>query len=521
MVRMVRFPAGPGCRVIASISWVVVTEKGGPTRESGTNDAMSDGIEISRRPPASDKVVAPERDPRTGRIGSSDRSGKDRHDPGHRRRRRSLRSAKVLVPVGVTLAGLLIATGAILAARGGDDPQTAAPPAETSPTTSAAPAVVPVPVTTPATTEAATTTTTTVAAPEPVCSVTVVEGAATTQSDGDTSPSPLAADSSLAPGGTIATNAIGLAQIENAGGALTRLDSSSTSTCVDDGVLGLTDGRAWSRTRDEPLTIELANRSVEIDPESAVAVDCDVDPQCSVVVVQGAVTLTGSGPEVSLDAPRSIVLDPVRAVESASETVVPFDGAFGDPWMADNAERDAELGFDDAATIYSALGPAYASLAGAYNGQRTIIAAACTDGPCDIGRSVGDVADRTYTFDVDCTGSLCVGEAIVEYTVADVDKVANVPLAFDGSTYTWTVETPSFQCSYDDDGNGSFETLLGDLDLTIVYTLTPEAAEIRGDQYVMTGVRVLAVADNVIVNPHPRCAAYGPSTNTGEFVGTR
>lgn len=471
----------------------------------------------STRPPSVRDVVAPERNLRSGRLGRVDRADKERQANDRTiRRRPRLGSAKYLVPAAAAVAGALIAGGVLLAGRGGGAAGEATPGVGSVETTVNSPSTVAT-TTPPPTTSLVPTTALVVSA----CVVSPTAGETTVRPDAAAAPAPAAPRSDAAPGAIVETASGARAELLTDGDALTRLDADSSSTCAAAGRIEITSGRTWSRTRSGPLTLSVADYTVDVAPDSAVAISCRAAPACSIAVVQGSALLSSSRQGVSLDAPQSIVLDSDPAVELQSRSIVPFDSAFGDEWMTENAALDAAQGLAGAADLYAQHGPAFASLAGTFVGQRTVLEVGCLDGPCSPGFTVGNVAERTYTFDIDCAASLCVGTAIIEYVLAGAAQTATVPMAFDGSVYRWTLQAPSYQCSFDDNRDGVAETLLGDLQLNIDYTLTPQAAEVRDDRYVVTAISVLAESTNTVTNPHPRCAAFGSSRNTSEFVASR
>ena len=482
----------------------------------------------------SSRLVRDERNPRTGWPGGIKTPPGARHQKNNDGTPRRHVSPKRIAAIGGLALVLVLVAGVVaFAARRGDSGRRALVPptvvATTKPPVSTIAPALAVPQTLPATTAASTT----AAALAPFCIATILGGQLQAQRVNEAGFTPVADQLSFATGDTVRTDATGFAQLVGLdGGTITRLDAGTQLTCASPRRTSQNGGRTWSRTGSSPLMIAMSAGSVAVAPNSAIVVDCR-QPNCVVVLLQGhAEVPLADGATLAFDAPRSIALlppsgDPAQvaqivALESASQRVVPYDSAFADPWTLDNALKDVAYGFGDPTAIYARLGPAYGSLEGQFAGKRTVIVAECTNGPCDFGPPVGNVADRTYNFSIDCSaGFPCTGNVVAQYGVGNEVRQATVPLAFDGATYTWGIDAQSFQCGFDNNGDGVFDTLLGELSLSIRWKLTPTSAEVRDGRYVVTAFHATADGVNAITRPDPQCSQFGPSHNVGDIVGSR
>ena len=230
----------------------------------------------------------------------------------------------------------------------------------------------------------------------------------------------------VAVGDGVRTDATGYAEIAYLDGSRTRLDISTefeVLELVDDAGVASTRtsmgvGRTWHRV--ESVGAAGGGYSVETSQATATvrgtafAIECLTPTECTYVVAEGVIELAlADGSIVELVAPAAVT---VTNGVAGAVVAVPFDGVFGDPWLADNGARDASAGFADAATMYQTYGPAYASLNGTFTGTRTVTQLDCI-GPCDpTSPPVGDVAERSYTFAIDCAGGVpCAGTVATEY----------------------------------------------------------------------------------------------------------
>jgi hypothetical protein len=121
---------------------------------------------------------------------------------------------------------------------------------------------------------------------------------------------------------------------------------------------------------------------------------------------------------------------------------VPFDGAFTDAWLFDNAGRDVDSGFEAAAVVYQGHGPTYGSITGTFTGTRTVTATSCAGPACPPEEfPVGHVGDRSYTFAIDCSNGVpCVGTIETDYVFDSVLTQTDLPIEFDGTSFRWVLE---------------------------------------------------------------------------------
>ena len=318
----------------------------------------------------------------------------------------------------------------------------------------------------------------------------------------------------VAVGDVVRTDATGFAAVTYFDGSLTRLDVDTEFEVlelvdeVDESVvrtrMGL--GRTWHRVQ---TLGEGGEYSVETSVATAVvqgtafSIECVSATECTFLVVEGSLLVVfADGTDVELVAPAALTVDEAGVGDVIP---VPFDGAFGDDWLFDNARRDVEADatFASAAEIYQAHGVQYAGIAGTYTGTRTVTSLECVT-ICVGDHPVGDVADRSYTFEVDCAdGVPCTGTIDTEYFDGEANARATLPLGFDGTSFRWELEYSGPSCSSDMDGDGVYETPTGNLDTSISWVMTPTAAEIIDDRWVVTEMSDLSVggAVNTITDP--------------------
>jgi hypothetical protein len=402
------------------------------------------------------------------------------------------------------IAATIVVAAVLTSCAGGDDTSgddasaDSTPPPATSPTTEAdattTSSVADATTTTEATSTTEATTTTTVAAAvadaisiEPAVDVRVGTATAFTAI---TDPEPVAA------GDTVRTDASGFAEIAYFDGSLTRLDVDTEFEVLElvDAVeesavrtrMGL--GRTWHRV--ESLG-EGGEFSVETSVATAVvqgtafSIACADETSCTFMVVEGQLRIDlPDGTSVDLVAPAALVVD----AEGPGEPMpVPFDGAFGDEWLFDNGQRDVEPGYPSPAEIFQAHGPSYGSISGTFTGIRTVTALDCVTICHPETPPVGDVADRSYTFEIDCSGGIpCIGTIDTEYQIGAEVARATLPIEFDGTSYRWVLEYSGPSCFEDMDGDGEWETETGNRDTTIDWVMTPTAGEIVDDRWVVT-----------------------------------
>ena len=324
-------------------------------------------------------------------------------------------------------------------------------------------------------------------------------------------------------GDAVRTDVTGFAEIIYPDGSLTRLDAETeleirALSDVDDVVTTETElvsGRIWNRVEqlagpDDAFTVDTPVASATVRG-TAFVVDCRTSNACTFTVLEGTIIVAPDGGEpITLEAPRSLTVTAAGAPEDA--VLVPFDAAFADPWISENAERDVEAGFPDRVAMYRSYGPALASLEGTFRGTRTIVGTECLDGPgCVPGTPVGDVAEREYTFTVDCSeGYPCTGQVDAEYRIEGEVKSIVVPVVGSASGFSYTFSSSIPVCYFG-------ETGLGNYDVTWRYEGRPTAAEARGDRWVVTEIEMTAIVENIVTAQDPDCAAAG-YTSTRETV---
>ncbi len=328
--------------------------------------------------------------------------------------------------------------------------------------------------------------------------------------------SPLDGAEDVAIGDVVRTDATGYAEIAYFDGSRTRLDVDTEFEIVelvdDPGEsavrtrMGL--GRTWHRVEslgEGEYSVE-TSVGVATVVGTAFSIECEPD-RCRFVVVDGIVDVAlADGSSVRLTAPAALEVTDAGAAEPVP---APFDAAFSDPWLLDNSDRDVAAGFADRAALYEAHGPAFGSMTGTFTGTRTVVERTCV-ASCSGTAEVGDVADRTYTFDVDCSAGVpCTGTVIVEFLLNNVRQTQAVPLTFDGVTYRWTFERELPGCIERAADGSTVET--GSVTVVFTYEATPTAGRQAEGAWEVAAWEGTATAVNT-VNDHGNC----PPTNQGE-----
>jgi hypothetical protein len=319
--------------------------------------------------------------------------------------------------------------------------------------------------------------------------------------DGD-DPSPVEGTVEVGVGGKVRTDASGFGELGLLLGSLLRLDADTSIELLehaDDGGASLVrarveSGRTWSRTgdldSDDSYVIETPTAEAKAAPGTAFVTECN-ELRCTFAVLKGRLDVElADGTAVTVEAPASVE---VRDGIIGEPVLVPFDGAFGDPWLVENNDRDVEAGLDDVVAAYAELDPTLASLAGTFTGTRTITEVACDPACSGSEAAVGDVAERSYAFDIDCSkGTPCTGTVDTEYVINDEVVSGVQPLTFDGTTYRWAVEQAIPACRSDG---------TGEVVVTIEWALTPTAAEIREEGFAVTALEGEVISTNVVTAP--------------------
>jgi hypothetical protein len=323
----------------------------------------------------------------------------------------------------------------------------------------------------------------------------------------------------VAVGDGVRTDATGYAEIAYLDGSRTRLDVSTEFEVIesvdDAGAVSTRTrmgvGRTWHRvgpvgTAGGGLSVETSQATAAVRG-AGLSASCLTAESCHYVVYEGTAEVTlADGTVISLVAPAA--LDVTNGV-AMDPMPLPWDTAFADPWLVDNATRDATAGFADAATMFSAHGPAFGSMAGPFSGTRTITDLTCTS-YCDEAASEADIGTVTPLepdFRTDCSSGACamVGQA-------------GVPYSFDGTSYRAQIPTVWEEgmgtCSYRP-ADGSAETVTGTLNEVTDATMTPTAAEVRNGIYTVTALDYAAV---VTLTTDGHCAIATDVASLEEYM---
>lgn len=379
----------------------------------------------------------------------------------------------------VLLVGGLLST----AACGGDsESASTAGPATTEVTATSETAVV--------TTDAATTTTEADAVAADV-ELAIAGDAQVSTGGGAAAP---AADGQELSVGDVVTTGEAPATLLYTDGSIVRLDAASEFEISADTRGALHAGRAWNRvapqTEADGFVIETEAVTVTAKG-TAFVLDCTTDAtMCGLTVLEGAVELSDGSTTGEITAPAT-----TNVLEGLTGVSLPinWDMAFGDPFVLESANADATLNADfvTADVIGEQLGASFASVEGSYLAIRTVVDCQPDPAICTGSRAVGDVAERTYTFSLDCSGGYpCQGTAITEFSQNGQAATEEVPVSFDGTTLTWARDAMEPSCT-DDAGQE-----LGSTHNVITWTLTPTEAEFIDGKYVMSGGLGTATASN-------------------------
>lgn len=325
-------------------------------------------------------------------------------------------------------------------------------------------------------------------------------------------------------GDTVRTDSSGFAEIAYHDGSLTRLDvntefeilelSSDPGHAVTRTRMGL--GRTWNRVQDvgegdEPFSVETSVATATVRG-TAFVVSCATEKACTFTVVEGEITLSlPSGKTIDLVAPAAVT---VTGAKASAPTAVSFDGAFGDTWVLDNARRDTDAGFADAAEIYQQRGPSSSSLEGGFDVEETFDS--CTGPGCSA--PLGAVSLRHYDFAVDCNeGFPCTGTVTLDYNAAEGGVASTTAqLTFDGTTYAWSISAyDGGACSV-----GGRET--GRVTVLLSYTMQATAAEVGDGRWVTSAVTGTLVGVTKVLEVAPECPDnVGETTARASFAGSR
>lgn len=399
--------------------------------------------------------------------------------------------------ITVLVAGALLSA---TACRSTDGSSTTAEPATTETTATNETAV--------ATTDAITTTTEPAAA-TPGVELALAGDAQVSAGGGAAAP---ATDGQKLAAGEVVTTGSTPATLLFEDGSIIRLDVASEFEVGGDTRGTLRAGRAWNRvaaqTEADGFVIETVTTSTRSQPVArfsaiptpgkftapikaeagtvtakgtAFVLDCTADPtMCGVTVLEGTVEVSDGSMTGEVAAPStSNVLDGL----SGASLPINWDMAFGDPFVLESANLDATLNADfvTAGVLGQQLGASFASVESAYLAIRTVTDCQPDPDRCQGSSAIGDVAERTYTFSLDCSaGYPCQGIALTEVSSGGQTRTEVVPLEYDGTTLTWVRDAMEPVCAVGGVEHGSKHNL-------ITWVLTPNAAELVDGKYVMTG----------------------------------
>lgn len=329
--------------------------------------------------------------------------------------------------------------------------------------------------------------------------LTVIEGeVGTVDSSGDAVE--IESGSTVPSGTTITTAADGFVELAWPDGSVTRLGSDTEFIANSEGTRGeLMVGTVWNRLTDEVGDYRVITPEGTVQARAAAFVlKCSAD--CVALVLDGEVTLD----ETTIDGPVSAGL----GTGLTDQVPLPWDAVFASPFAIANSELDEALGFKPASDLYAGADPALASINGTFSGTRTVTSFECNRGDCSENPQVGDVADRSYTFEVDCSSGLpCIGQALTQSQNLDTRETEEdlVPLTFDGTTYSWELLANSGPyCFSGGDGFGNADNLLQ-------WSITATEAAVVGNQFVATAIAGTASGSLVITGEagEPGCADIG------------
>lgn len=309
----------------------------------------------------------------------------------------------------------------------------------------------------------------------------------------------------VAEGDGVRTDGTGFAEVAYSDGSRTRLDVDTefeVVALVDDAgnpttrtAMGL--GRTWHRVQ----ALGATGGGFEVETSQAVAVvrgtaflvSCLTVESCDFTVMEGTVDVVLSdGTVIPVVGPATL---DVTSGAATGPVPITWDGLFGDPWVVDNTDLDVTAGFADSADVFAAYGPTYASMVGSFTGTRTITSLTCAVAGCEaFVPPVGDVAARTYTFAVDCSGGAPCTASVVAQAA---DATVTVPASFDGTTLRWSLQYDHSACWWDDDGDGNQDRSSGSASTSLTYEATPHTAAVVDGAWLVTGFSGSAVAEIV------------------------
>jgi hypothetical protein len=325
----------------------------------------------------------------------------------------------------------------------------------------------------------------------------------------------VAARQPVAVGDGVRTDATGFAEVAYADGSLTRLDvetefevvalTDEAGSPVTRTALGV--GRVWNRVQ----AVGAASGGFEVVTSQATAsvrgtaflVSCLTVDSCDFSVMEGVIDVVlADGSVVTVTGPATLN---VTGGVASGPVPLGWDGLFGDLWLVANTDLDVEAGYADRATVYSAYGPAYASMVGTFAGEMTW-SVACSPNSCEE-MNIGAPPDGPVTVEVanNCTADGC--------SVA----VGSRTLAFDGAAWAAAESTTDSQpwCINGSTGQESGVTVMASS-----RRLTPTAAAVVDGAYLITEMAYEAM-DSISYEQGAADCPTDVTTNTGTATLTR
>jgi len=320
---------------------------------------------------------------------------------------------------------------------------------------------------------------------------------------------PITGPTDLQSGDLVRTDDTGFAEVNYPDGSVTRLDVNTEfevmSITDNAGVAttraNLNGGRVWSRVNDLGTEGEFSvDTSVGVATVRGTAfmVECnDAGDECDFTVLEGEVGVDPPTlPVVVLDGPHTTTVTPDSATEPR---VVPFDEAFSDPWVLENANLDAARGFESPAQMYAAYGALLGSLSGQYDGTSKIITTEECATPANCTVTAGSWL-FTYVFGLECEATFTCSRFVdLQYDLGGVPTQARADLTMVDGRYTWELDVLDPACNATEPTN-------------IVWKMLPISAARKDGRWVITKVKI-----ETTVTPPADCAK--PPSGGGGTAG--
>jgi hypothetical protein len=268
-------------------------------------------------------------------------------------------------------------------------------------------------------------------------------------------------------------------------GSYLRLSGNSRFLVGGNGVAGtVKTGTVWARAgKDASSGFVLGTGSGRITASRSTLFVVNCNSSCQVSDLKGTV----SSGRTSLKALTTAAL----ASGLSKPAPLRWDAVFADAFAKTNGALDQKAGFGKPAELYADASPANASLTGTFAGTRTLTQANCTGLAINcVDVVVGNVAQRTYTFAIDCSAGIpCVGQVVtdIHYTDGKPDGHPRVPLSSDGTTYSWSDSIPGTYCK-----TGKYSDVVS-------WTIHPVAASMVNGQFLATKLSGAADTSSAII----------------------